>query len=101
MDDVENLSPKTNREWLQKITRDLQDLSDDRANDRAMLTDFMEEFRGWKKEHDAKEYEFQKSIAKYFEKVDSIEKRVNGWSAINSIGVIIASILAALGLKGS
>jgi hypothetical protein len=34
-------------------------------------------------------------------RIDHLEKRVNGWSALNSIGVIIASILAAFGLKGS
>jgi hypothetical protein len=34
-------------------------------------------------------------------RIDHLEKRVNGWSALNSIGVIIAAILAAFGLKGS
>jgi hypothetical protein len=33
-------------------------------------------------------------------RIDHLEKRVNGWSLTNSIGVVIAAIMAFFGLKG-
>lgn len=34
-------------------------------------------------------------------RLDHLEGRVNSWNLINSLGVILASIMAAFGLKGS
>jgi hypothetical protein len=34
-------------------------------------------------------------------RIDHIETRVNSWSLINSVGVVLAGILAAIGLKSS
>ena len=99
--DMVNMNPSNQREWTQFLVREIREMKDDQADDRETMANFIHRFDEWQKEHDDREKEFRESIAKYFEKVDTLEKRVNGWSALNSIGVIVAAILAALGLKGS
>ena len=98
MDDVENLTPKTNREWFQQITRDIKTLQDDRAEDREILADFMKQFREWQKEHDNCEKEFRTNTAKYFEKVDNLETVSKKWDISNTILGLLASAAAAFGL---
>ena len=96
--DVENLSPKSNREWFQQITRDIKSLQEDRTDDRDTLADFIKEFKEWQKEHDKSEKEFQEKTAKYFEKVDNLETASKKWDISNTLLAAMAAIGAAIGL---
>ena len=100
-DDLTNLNPVSTREWLQHLNRRFDVLESSIANDRKTMIGFMEKTNDWIKCHDRDVLAREKLAEKHSEKIEQLEKKVNGWNVINSLGVIIAGILAALGLKGS
>jgi hypothetical protein len=86
-DSVINIDePKTTREMFQFIMRDIGDLKSGMA-----------EFNSLK----VRVTTVEKCQGVQEESISTLKTRVNGWNVINSLGVIIASILAALGLKSS
>lgn len=101
MPEVKDLNPSTTKEWLMHINGKLEDVLESQADDRDSFLKYMERIDKWIECHDKDKLVDAKTISITVEKVDHLEKRVNGWSGINSLGVIIAGILAALGLRGS
>lgn len=78
--------PKTTREMFQFIMRDIGDLKSDIADLNSIKVK-VTELEACSKVQD--------------EAISTLKTRVNGWNIVNSLGVVFASILAALGLKGS
>jgi len=79
----------------------IDSILESQAEDRDVLINYIEKTNSWIKSHDQDLIGNLKTVEKHNEKIDQLEKRVNGWNVINSLGVVIASILAALGLKGN
>lgn len=100
-DDIVNLNPTTWKEHLIVINAKLDNLIESQIEDREMYANYMEKTNEWIKCHEARHADENRGVATRTEKIDQLERRVNGWNLINSLGVIIAAILAALGLKGS
>ncbi|MFA5154278.1 MAG: hypothetical protein WC554_17135 [Clostridia bacterium] len=90
MADVKDLNPSTTKEWLMSINTRLD-----------MVVKNQSDFKVTQIELSEKMDSVITCQSTQDVRIDHLEKRVNGWSALNSIGVIIASILAAFGLKGS
>jgi len=89
-DTVKDLNPSTTKEWLMSINSRLDTVVKNQSDFKVTqieLSEKMDSVITCQSTQDVR--------------IDHLEKRVNGWSALNSIGVIIASILAAFGLKGS
>ena len=100
-EDLTNMNPQTNREWFMFLNTKIDAILESQSDDREVLADYMQKTNDWIKCHDAGLSTNLKTLERHDEKIDQLEKRVNGWNIINSLGVIIAGILAALGLKGS
>ena len=100
-DNLADLHPQTSREWFQFLNTKIDTILESQAEDRKTLIAYIEKTNDWIKCHDKEVLAREKLAEKHTEKIDQLEKKVNGWNVINSLGVIIASILAALGLKGS
>ena len=100
-DNLSDLHPQTSREWFQFLNTKIDTILESQAEDRETLISYMEGTNNWIKCHDKEVLAREKLAEKHTEKIDQLEKKVNGWNVINSLGVIIAGILAALGLKGS
>ena len=99
MEDFTNMNPQTNREWLQYISRQLDDIKESANEDREIVADYMAKTDSWIKCHDD-EYKAHVSLnTTYYERVDHINTSVKGWNVINSIGVVLAAILGYLGLR--
>ncbi|MFA5368090.1 MAG: hypothetical protein WC333_09445 [Dehalococcoidia bacterium] len=89
-DTVKDLNPSSTKEWLMFINTRLETVVTNQktfSDKQDELSDKMDTVITCQSTQDIR--------------IDHLEKRVNGWSALNSIGVIIAAILAAFGLKGS
>jgi len=99
--DLSDLHPQTTREWFMFLNTKIDTILESQAEDRETLIAYIEKTNDWIKCHDKEVLAREKLAEKHTEKIDQLEKKVNGWNVINSLGVIIASILAALGLKGS
>ena len=99
--DLSDLHPQTTREWFMFLNTKIDTILESQAEDRETLISYMEKTNDWIKCHDKEVLAREKLAEKHTEKIDQLEKKVNGWNVINSLGVIIAGILAALGLKGS
>jgi hypothetical protein len=87
---VKDLNPSTTKEWLMSINSRLDTVVKNQSDFKVTqieLSEKMDSVITCQSTQDVR--------------IDHLENRVNGWSALNSIGVIIASILAAFGLKGS
>jgi len=87
---VKTLEPTTTKEWLMHINNKLDSLvknQDYISENQATMSNKLDTVITCQSTQDIR--------------IDHLEKRVNGWSLTNSIGVIIAGILAAFGLKGS
>jgi hypothetical protein len=82
--------PRTTREMFQFIMRDVNDLKNGMAD-----------FNSAQMQHDKRLVEVESCVKVQQEAVSTLKKKVEGWNVINSLGVIIAAILAALGLKSS
>ena len=89
-DTVKDLNPSTTKEWLMSINTRLD-----------MVVKNQSDFKVTQIELSEKMDSVITCQSTQDVRIDHLENRVNGWSALNSIGVIIASILAAFGLKGS
>jgi len=89
-DTVNTLQPNTTKEWLMHLDNKLNAVILSQA-------DFREKQSGM----DIKLDTVITCQATQDVRIDHLETRVNSWSLINSIGVILAGILAALGLKSS
>ncbi len=100
-DNLSDLHPQSSREWFQFLNTKIDTILESQAEDRETLIAYIEKTNDWIKCHDKEVLAREKLAEKHTEKIDQLEKKVNGWNVINSLGVIIASILAALGLKGS
>ena len=100
-DNLADLHPQTSREWFQFRNTKIGTILESQAEDRETLISYMEKTNDWIKCHGKEVLAREKLAEKHTEKIDQLEKKVNGWNVINSLGVIIAGILAALGLKGS
>lgn len=96
-----NLNPETVKEHLIVINSKIDTMMESQIELSETLCDFMDKTNEWIKSHDTSLLQREKLAEKHTEKIDQLEKKVNGWNVINSLGVIIAGILAALGLKGS
>lgn len=91
MESIPNLNPSTNKEWFMHLSTKIERLEESQVEYTDTLADFMKEVREWKKCKDEKD-------TTYYERVDNIDNRVKGWNVINSIGVVLASVLAFFGL---
>ena len=100
-DTVKDLTPSTTKEWLMTINGKLEDALESQADDRDAFIKYMEKIDKWIECHDRDKVTEVRQFSTLVEKVDHVEKKVNGWNVLNSLGVIIAAILGALGLKGS
>jgi hypothetical protein len=89
-DTVKDLNPSTTKEWLMSINTRLD-----------MVVKNQSDFKVTQIELSEKMDSVITCQSTQDVRIDHLEKRVNGWSILNSLGVIIASILAALGLKSS
>lgn len=89
-DTIKTLEPTTTKDWLVHMNNKLNSVILNQAD-----------FRETQNAMDGKLDSVITCQATQGIRVDHLESRVNSWSLINSIGVIIAGILAALGLKGS
>jgi len=101
-DDLKDIDkPLTYREMFQKIMVMIQADRKDRADDRNMLETFIGKQDKINDELMVRVKSIETCNGVQDEAIDTLKKRVDGWNTLNSIGVIIASILAALGLTGS
>jgi hypothetical protein len=89
-DTVKTLEPQTTKEWLVHLNNKLNSVILNQAD-----------FRENQDEVSKKLDTVITCQATQDVRIDHLETRVNSWGAINSIGVIIAGILAAIGLKSS
>ena len=99
--DLSDLHPQTTREWFQFLNTKIDTILESQAEDRDTLIDYMQKTNDWIKCHDNGLVQREKLAERHDEKIKELERKVNGWNILNSIGVVIAAILAALGLKGS
>jgi hypothetical protein len=100
-DNLSDLHPQTSREWFQFLNTKIDTILESQAEDRDTVISYMEKTNDWIKCHDKDLTSNLKTLEKHNEKIDQLEKKVNTWNVTNSLGVIVAAILAALGLKGS
>ena len=100
-DTVKDLNPSTTKEWLMVLNNKLDDALESQADDRDSFIKYMERIDKWIECHDKDMLQREKELATKFEKIDSLEKKVNSWSMTNTIMAIGAAIAAMFGLKGS
>jgi len=93
--------PKTYREMFQRIMYLMEKERDDRQDDRELLESFITNQNKINSELTGKISNLESVDAVQNEAILTLKKRVDSWNILNSIGVVIASILATLGLKGS
>ena len=89
-DTVKTLEPNTTKEWLVHINNKLNAVVLNQAD-----------FRETQDLMSGKLDTVITCQATQGIRIDHLETKVNSWSVINSLGVLIAGILAALGLKSS
>lgn len=99
--DLSDLHPQTTREWFMFLNTKIDTILESQAEDRDALIDYMQKTNDWIKSHDNGLVQSEKLAERHDEKIKELERKVNGWNILNSIGVVIAAILAALGLKWS
>ena len=100
-EDLTNLNPQTTREWLMFLNKRFDILEDSIAEDRETYLQIFDELKKNNTNQDRRLESLDVCVGKQDEAIGTLKKRVDGWNSINSIGVIIASILATLGLTGS
>lgn len=91
---IPTLEPQTTREWLQHINHRLDIITRSQLEDHDLLTSLNEKT-------DARLKELEQSNEKNCEAIDTLKVQTRSWNVINSLGTVIAGIIAALGLKGS
>lgn len=100
-DSLKDLHPQSTREWFMYLNSKIDAILESQADDRETIADYMQKTNDWIKCHDATLHVNVQTLTTTVEKVDQLEKKVNVWNVLNSLGVAVAAILAALGLKGS
>jgi hypothetical protein len=90
MAEVENLTPSTTKEWLMHINSRLDIVVSNQENQCKKQEELSTKIDGVVTSQSTQDV-----------RIENLEKRVNSWSFINSLGVVIAGILAAIGLKSS
>jgi alpha-D-ribose 1-methylphosphonate 5-triphosphate diphosphatase PhnM len=98
-ENLANLNPSTNREWLQYISRQLDDIKESAAEDRETVADYMKKTDAWIKCHDDEYAEHIIKAGTYCERVDNLVPQVRGWNIANSIVAGVAAVLAYIGFK--
>lgn len=93
--------PLSYREMFKKILDMIEQDREDRAEDRELLEKFISTQSEFNQKMEARVGSLEVCNGTQDEAIGTLKKRVDGWNALNSLGVIIASILAAIGLKGS
>jgi len=96
-----NLNPETVKEHLIVINQKIDTMMEGQVELSETLCDFIQRTNDWIKCHDESLHTNLRKLERHDEKIDQLEKKVNTWNITNSLGAIIAGILAALGLKGS
>ncbi len=99
--ELSDLHPQTNREWFMHLNGKIDSILESQAETDKMLADFMQRTNDWIKCHDQGLLQRERLAERHDEKIKELERKVNGWNLINSIGVIIAAILAAMGITRS
>jgi len=100
-DTVKDLNPSTTKEWLMMMNQKLDDALESQADDRDSFVKYMERIDSWIDCHEKEKLQREKELSTKFEKIDSLEKKVNSWSMTNTVMAIGAAIAAIFGLKGS
>ena len=98
-ENLANLSPSTNREWLQYISGQLDDIKESAAEDRDVVANYMKKTDDWIKCHDAEFKVHADKNTMYYERVDNLVPAVRGWNIVNSVAAAIAVVMGYLGLK--
>lgn len=93
-DNFTNLEPQTTREWLQHINHKLDGLAESQSEDHVLL-------RSLNEKTDERLKTLESANTKNCEAIDTLKAQTRSWNVINSLGTVIAGIIAALGLKGS
>jgi len=99
--ELSDLHPQTNREWFMHLNTKIDSILESQAETDEMLADFMQRTNDWIKCHDQGLLQREKMAERHDEKIKELEHKVNGWNILNSIGVVIAAILAAMGITRS
>lgn len=99
--ELSDLHPQNTREWFMYLNTKIDNILESQAETDEMLADFMQKTNDWIKCHDVGLLQRERTAERHDEKIKELERKVNGWNLINSIGVIIAAILAALGITRS
>jgi len=99
--DLQDLHPQSTREWFMYLNTKIDSILESQAEDRDVLINYIEKTNSWIKNHDQELISNLKTLERHNEEIEQLEKKENSWNIINSLGVVIASILAALGLKGN
>jgi len=99
--ELSDLHPQTNREWFMHLNTKIDSILESQTETDEMLADFMQKTNDWIKCHDQGLLQRERLAERHDEKIKELERKVNGWNLINSIGVIIAAILAAMGIMRS
>jgi len=85
----------------QNLNERFNQLEESQADDRDTVLDILREQKDLNNKIDGRIKHIEDCGIVSAEKIGQLERRVNGWNILNSLGVIIAAIMAALGLKGS
>ena len=96
-----NLNPETVKEHLIVINQKIDTMMEGQVELSETLCDFIQRTNDWVKCHDESLHTNLRKLERHDEKIDQLEKKVNTWNITNSLGAIIAGILAAIGIKGS
>ena len=96
-----NLNPETVKEHLIVINQKIDTMMEGQVELSETLCDFIQRTSDWIKCHDESLHTNLRKLERHDEKIDQLEKKVNTWNITNSLGAIIAGILAAIGIKGS
>ena len=98
-DNLRDLNPQTNREWFMYLNNKIDAILESQAEDREILIGHMEKTNKWVENHDCTLNINLQTLTRHNEKIDQLEKKVNAWSLTNTIGVVVAGIMAIF-LKG-
>jgi len=96
-----NLNPETVKEHLIVINQKIDTMMEGQVELSETLCDFIQRTNDWIKCHDESLHTNLRKLERHDERIDQLEKKVNTWNITNSLGAIIAGILAAIGIKGS
>lgn len=99
--EINDLQPHSTRDWFIHLNTKIDSIMESQADTDEMLANYMQKTNDWIKCHDESLHTNLRKLERHDEKIDQLEKKVNTWNITNSLGAIIAGILAAIGIKGS